>query len=75
MKQETTSEFDDELRPAYDLAELLKSGVKGKYAHRYQEGTNLILLDPDVAQAFPTAKEMNEALRLLIQAARLTVRV
>jgi hypothetical protein len=57
---------DDELRPEYDFSQL-KGGVKGKYVERYRAGTNLVLLDPDVAQAFPSADAVNEALRLLMQ--------
>jgi len=63
--------MDDELRPEYDLRELLKGGVRGKYVERYRAGTNLVLLDPDVAKAFPSEKAVNEALRLVIQLARL----
>ncbi len=73
MKVEINHEPEDELRPEYDLSKLLKDGVRGKYAERFQQGTNLILLDPDVARIFPTSKEVNEALRLLIQTARLAV--
>ena len=53
--------MDDELRAEYDLSELLKGGVRGKYAHRYREGTNLVLLAPDVAAVFPDEKSVNEA--------------
>jgi len=63
--------MDDELRPEYDLRELLKGGVRGKYVERYRAGTNLVLLDPDVAKAFPSEEAVNEALRLVIQLARL----
>jgi len=63
--------MDDELRPEYDLRELLKGGVRGKYAEQYRAGTNLVLLDPDVAKAFPSEEAINEALRLVIQLARL----
>jgi len=63
--------MDDELRPEYDLRELLKGGVRGKYVERYRAGTNLVLLDPDVAKAFPSEKAVNEALRLVMQLARL----
>jgi hypothetical protein len=45
--------FDD-LRPEYDLAELLKTGVRGKCAERFRAGTNLVLLEPDIAKTFPT---------------------
>lgn len=62
-------EQEDELRPEYDLSQL-KGRVRGKYAERYREGTNLVLLDPDVAAAFPDAKTVNEALRLLIDVAQ-----
>lgn len=61
------TEMDDELRPEYDLGMLLKDGVRGKYAERYRAGTNLVLLDPDVAKAFPDDAAVNEALRLVIQ--------
>ncbi len=62
---------DDELRPEYDLSELLKGGVRGKYADRYREGTNLVLLAPDVAAVFPDERSVNEALRLVMQLARI----
>jgi hypothetical protein len=71
MKKKLKDEID-ELRPEYDLRELLKGGVQGKYADRYREGTNLVLLDHDVAEAFPTDKAVNEALRLVIQLTRLS---
>ncbi len=68
MRKKQKSEMDDELRPEYDLRELLKGGVRGKYAERYRAGTNLVLLDPDVAKAFANnAEAVNEALRLVIQ--------
>ncbi|MEI2690490.1 MAG: hypothetical protein V9H69_12625 [Anaerolineae bacterium] len=57
----------DELRPEYDLKMLLKDGVRGKYVTRYRAGTNLVLLDPDVARAFPDEAAVNQALRLVIQ--------
>ncbi len=69
MRKETDHELEDELRPEYDFSQL-QGGVRGKYAERYQAGTNLVLLDPDVAQAFPTSEAVNEALRLLIQIAQ-----
>lgn len=61
----------DELRPEYDLSQLLKGAVRGKYTKRYREGTNLVLLEPDVAAAFPTPEAVNEALRLVMQLARI----
>ena len=65
--------MDDELRPEYDLKKLLKEGVRGKYAAQYREGTNLVLLDPDVSRAFPTAEAVNQALRLVIQLTQIPV--
>ena len=67
MKKDDMTEMDDELRPEYDLRTLLKDGVRGKYVERYRAGTNLVLLDPDVAKAFPDETAVNEALRLVIQ--------
>ncbi len=69
MKKEVENEMEDELRPEYDFAQM-KEGVRGKYVERYRSGTNLVLLDPDVAQAFPNDAAVNEALRLLMQVAQ-----
>ena len=71
MKKQNTPDMQDELRPEYDLRELLKNGVKGKYAERYREGTNLVRLAPDVAKAFPSEEAVNEALRLVLQLTRI----
>ena len=60
------SDEEDDLRPEYDFSQM-KGGVRGKYVERYRQGTNLVLLDPDVAAAFPDAKAVNDALRLLLQ--------
>jgi len=57
---------EDELCPEYDLSQL-KGRVRGKYVERYRKGTNLVLLEPDVAEAFPDADSVNEALRFLIR--------
>ena len=59
----------DELRPEY-YREDLGPGVRGKYLESYRKGTNLVLLSPDVAKAFPTEDAVNDALRSLIQIAR-----
>lgn len=67
MRNKFQSEMDDELRSEYDMRELLKGGVRGKYVERYRAGTNLVLLDPDVAKAFPSEQAVNEALRLVLQ--------
>jgi hypothetical protein len=60
------SDEDDDLQPEYDFSQM-QGGVRGKYVQRYRQGTNLVLLDPDVAAAFPDAKAVNDALRLLLQ--------
>ena len=59
--------INDELRPEYDLGQLLKGGVRGKYAKRYHAGTNLVLLDPDIRKAFRSERAVNDALRLVIE--------
>jgi hypothetical protein len=51
----------DEMRPEYDF----RGGVRGKYAERYAHGTNIVLLDPDVAEVFPDSESVNRALRAL----------
>jgi hypothetical protein len=71
MKKKSAKGRNDDLRAEYDLGELLKTGVQGKYAQRYRQGTNLVLLAPDVAEAFPTAEAVNETLRLVLQLAEL----
>jgi hypothetical protein len=57
----------DELRPEYDLRQLLKTGVRGKYAKRYHAGTNLVLLDSEIRKAFSSERAVNEALRLVLE--------
>jgi len=71
MKTRSKDGKRDELRQEYDLADLLKEGVQGKYAERYRKGTNLTLLEPDVARAFPSDEVVNEALRLVIKLRKL----
>jgi hypothetical protein len=68
MKKEV-DELEDELRPSYDFPKM-SGGVRGKYVERYRSGTNVVLLDHDVAQAFPTSESVNEALRLLLRVAQ-----
>jgi hypothetical protein len=65
MKKKLKEEKEDELRAEYDLSELFKKGVQGKYVNRYRKGTNLVLLESDVSKAFPDARTVNEALRLV----------
>lgn len=70
---EEIPDLEDELRPEYDLATLLKDGSRGKYAAAFARGTNLVLLAPDVARAFPNDEAVNEALRLVMRLAALPV--
>jgi hypothetical protein len=72
MKKKSKEEKADELRPEYDLRQLLRGGIQGKYAQRCEEGTNIVLLAPDVAKAFPTQTAVNEALRLVIELGKLS---
>jgi hypothetical protein len=53
------------MRPEYDL----RGGVRGKYYQQYREGTNVVLLDSDVAAVFRDSESVNQALRVLIKAA------
>lgn len=55
----------EEMREEYDFT----AGIRGKYASRYAEGSNVVVLSPDVAEAFPNSEAVNEALRLLIKLA------
>jgi len=71
MKRKSRDEKADELRAEYDLGERLETGVRGKYADRFRDGTNLVLPDQDVAQAFPTDQGVNDALRLVIELEKL----
>jgi len=64
MRKRANKRRGDDLRAEYDLARL-KGGVRGKYYRRAMAGTNLVLLDPDVARAFPDSNSVNRALRLL----------
>ena len=65
MKKQSKNK--DELRTEYDMKVLLKGGTRGKYAVRYRAGTNLVLLEPEVARAFPNDKAVNDALKLVIK--------
>jgi hypothetical protein len=54
---------DLELRPVYDFSK----GIRGKYAARYREGSNVVVLDPDVAATFKTPESVNDALREILR--------
>ena len=53
---------NDDLRPEYSV-ELVRSGIRGKYARRCKEGSNVVVIDPDLSVAFPNSEAVNEALR------------
>ena len=55
-----------EMLPEYDFSK----GVRGKYAKRYAEGSNVVVLSPDVARVFRTSESVNEALRTLVRVGR-----
>jgi hypothetical protein len=54
---------DDEMLPEYDLT----GGVRGKYVERYRQGTNVVLLEPELAKVFTSSEAVNDALRELVR--------
>ena len=66
MSQENKPTDKEEMKAEYDI----RGGVRGKYYERYQHGTNVILLEPDVAAVFHNSQAVNRALRMLIDLAR-----
>ena len=66
MKKAAKARRDPDMLAEYDFSQ----GVRGKYAQRYAEGTNLVLLSPDVAEYFPDSEAVNAALRALVDIAR-----
>jgi hypothetical protein len=65
MKKKTEKN-NSEMQAHYDFS----PGVRGKYARQYAQGTNVVVLEPDVAQAFPSARAVNSSLRALAQIIR-----
>lgn len=63
-KVRPTDEF--EMQDEYDFSK----GVRGKYAERYAKGSNIVVLDPDVAEVFPDSESVNKALRAIAEIAR-----
>jgi len=61
----------DTMRPEYDFSQ----AVRGVTAVRYAQGTNVVLLDPDVAEVFPDTQSVNEALRTFARLARVPLRI
>ena len=68
MKKVSAKKSSDDLRPEYDLS-LLKGGVRGKYYREATAGTNLVLIEPELANVFPDTESVNRALRLLADTA------
>jgi hypothetical protein len=66
MKKAAKAKRDPDMLAEYDFSQ----GVRGKYAQRYHEGTNIVMLSPDVAEYFPDSEAVNAALRALIEIAR-----
>ena len=73
MKKASAKNANDTLRKEYDLS-CLRGGVRGKYYRRAIAGTNLVLIEPDLARLFPTSESVNRALRLLVDTARSATR-
>jgi len=61
-----TTKFKDTMRPEYDMT----GGVRGKYAGRFKGDVVMVPIAPDVAAAFPDAESVNDALRVLLKAAK-----
>jgi hypothetical protein len=68
MKRQATRKKIDELRPEYDLSKL-KGGIRGKYYEQARARTNLVLIEPELANVFQDTKAVNRALRLLADTA------
>ena len=66
MSPSNNPEPKEEMREEYDFS----SGVRGKYYKQYMEGTNVVLLEPDVAEVFRDSESVNQALRVLINIAK-----
>lgn len=73
MKEGSTRKVNksknDDMLPHYDFS----SGVRGKYAKRVRSGTNLVLLDPDLAEIYPDAESVNKVLRTVAEIAKMTI--
>ena len=66
MKKAAKAKRDRDMLAEYDFSQ----GVRGKYAQRYSQGTNIVVLSPDVAEFFPDSEAVNAALRALVEIAR-----
>lgn len=68
MKKASAKRMSDELRPEYDLSQL-KGGIRGKYYRQATAGTNLVLIEPELARVFPDTESVNRALKFLVDTA------
>lgn len=66
MNHNQNIDTEDDMRSEYDFS----GGIRGRHFQAYRQGTNLVPLDPDVAEMFPDANAVNEALRLLVKLAK-----
>ena len=73
MKKASAQEMNDDLRPEYDLSQL-KGGVRGKYYREATAGTNLVLIEHELADVFPDSESVNRALRMLVNTAAAAAR-
>jgi hypothetical protein len=69
MRKESAAKHGDDMRKEYDLSKLA-GGVRGKYYRQATAGTNLVLIEPDLANIFPDSAAVNRALRVLAEAAQ-----
>ena len=67
--KKTNRILNDDMRPEYDFASM-KGGVRGKYARRARQSTNIVLIEQEVADAFPTERAVNEALKGVLNTTR-----
>ena len=65
MKKPVSKQRPADMRDEYDFS----GGIRGKYAKQYRHGTNVVLLDPELSEAFPDSKSVNDALRALLAVA------
>jgi len=70
MRKEFETERDPDMLDDYDFSQ----GVRGKYVQRFAQGSNVVVLSPDVAEMFPDSESVNNALRLLVEIAGRSVR-
>ena len=65
---------EEDLLPEYDFASM-KGGVRGKYGTRLRKGSNIVVLEPEIAEAFPSDAAVNEALRGVLNTTKAVRRI